>query len=269
MTELKEIDQESRDALRSEILKELADVKIYQSLELPDFRAKGKRKKTDARLSGILENLDPSGKKILDLGCSNGYFCYELAKLGGMVTGVDKNQPVLSLNQKIGTFYNWDVQFKNEFLDEVFFKQIPRYDAVLFLSVIHHIFNNSLKQPIDSCKKIISLLAQKTDLLIFEMGQSGEPFGWSRKLALMEPDPKQWILQNLFEGSGFANITVIEPPAFTQGRLALLRRWVWNLNRKWTVLPPRNYLRKLVAHFLVKIFIYDPRDTRYIFVARK
>jgi len=262
-------DPVSRENLRAEINKGLANVKIYQSLDLPDFRSSGKRKRTDARLEGILKCLDSAGKQILDLGCSNGYFCYELAKRGGTVTGVDKNEPVLALNRKIAAYYGWNIEFHDAFLDAAFFRNLPRYDAVLFLSVIHHIFNNTLRQPIECCRNIISILAEKTDLLIFEIGQSGEPFGWSRKLALMEPDPKQWILQNLFEGSGFNQIEVIEPPAFTLGALAPLRRRIWDINRKWTVLPPRNYLRKLVAHLLVKLFIYDPRDTRYIFVARK
>jgi SAM-dependent methyltransferase len=269
MSNLNDDDAGYRVVLRAQINNELANVKIYQSLDLPDFRSSGKRKRTDARLESILKCLDPAGMQILDLGCSNGYFCYELAKRGGKVTGVDKNEPVLALNRKIAAYYGWNAQFQDAFLDIAFFNNLPRYDAILFLSVIHHIFNNTSRQPIEMCRNIVSILAGKTDLLIFEIGQSGEPFGWSRKLALMEPNPKQWILQNLFEDSGFTKVEVIDPPAFTKGALAPLRRRIWDINRRWTVLPPRHYLRKAIAHLLVKLFIYDPRDTRYIFVARK
>jgi len=259
----------SREKLRQEIDKGLAGVKVYQSINLPDFRSMGKRKKPDARLGIILKCLEPAKKRILDLGCSNGFFCYELAKRGGVVIGVDKNQEVLALNRKISAYYGWDIDFYDAFLDPIFLRNLPRYDAILFLSVLHHIFNNTLVEPIERCRQVIATLAEKTDLLIFEIGQSGEPFAWSRKLALMEPDPKQWILQNLFRGSGFNNIEVIEPPAFNFGALASLRRRIWEINRRWAVLPPRNYLRKILAHLLVRLFIYDPRDTRFIFIARK
>ena len=87
----------------------------------------------------------------------------------------------------------------------------------------------------------------------------------------MEPDPKQWIIDNLFDGSDFTNIDVVDPPAFTKGKLASLRKFIWKWNRKISLLPLslRTIIPKAIIFFIVKIFIYDPRDTRFIFFAKK
>ena len=261
-------DLEKADLL-IEIKSDIKKTKIYQTIDFPDFKLVGKRKKTDVRLQVILDACDPAGKKILDLGCSNGLFSFELAKRGARVFGVDKNETVLSLNRKIAKYYGWDAQFDEGFLDLEYFRALPKYDCVLFLSVLHHTFNHSFVQPIDVCRETIKLLSTKTDLLVFEFGQSGEPFSWSRKLALMEPNPKEWILQNLFSDSDFTSIEVIEPPAFKYGKLSKIRERIWKFHKRSSVLKPGFNLRKILSHLLVYLFIYDPRDTRYIFIGRK
>ena len=258
-----------RQELLAEIEKSTRKASMYHMLDLPDFGHRGKRKRPGARLDIILDHFVPDGKTILDLGCSNGFYCYQLAQRGGLVTGIDKNNEILDLNRKISAFYEWDIHFEEHFMDLEFFQSIEHYDAVLFLAVLHHIFNHTFVHPIEYCREIIEALSKKTNLLFFEIGQSGEPFAWSRKLALMEPDPKQWVLDNLFAGSEFDQIEVIEPPAFSNGLLGNIREGIWGLHRRWTVLPPRHFFRKLLMRLLVKFFIYDPRDTRYIFIARK
>ena len=52
-----------------------------------------------------------AGSKILDVGCSNGFFCYELAQMGAIVSGVDKNKEVISLNNKITKYFGLNINF--------------------------------------------------------------------------------------------------------------------------------------------------------------
>lgn len=255
----------------NEILSDIKTTKIYQTIKINNLTLKGSRKKTDSRLGIILDHLDPENKKILDVGCSNGFFCYELAKMGAIVSGVDKNKEVISLNNKITKYFGLNINFFENNVDLNFFKNLSDYDVILFLSVLHHIFHHCRQKPLELCNEIIKSISKKTNLLIFEIGQSAEPFTWSKKLFLMEPDPKQWIINNLFEGSDFTNIEVVDPPAFTNGKLASMRKFIWKWNRKISLLPLsfRTIIPKTFIFLIVKMFIYDPRDTRFIFFAKK
>ncbi len=163
----KNLKENIRNRLHNEISDQLLDVKIYQSLNLPDFKLRGMRKKSDKRLEIILNHLNPSGKSVLDLGCSNGYFCYELTNRGADVTGYDHNAKVIELNRNIVNYYGWSTHFKEAYFDLEFFNALDTSDAVLFLAVLHHIFNHTFVDPIAHCREIISILSQKTDLLFF------------------------------------------------------------------------------------------------------
>ena len=199
------MDNSKKNKQLKEILLEIKTTKVYQTIKFNNLSLSGSRKKTDSRLSIILDHLDPKSKKILDVGCSNGLFCYHLAQMGAIVSGVDKNKEVINLNKKISEYFDLNINFYEDDVNLNFFNNLPDYDAILFLSVLHHIFHHCRQKPLELCNKIIKSISKKTNLLIFEIGQSAEPFTWSKKLLLMEPDPKQWIIDNLFDDSDFNN----------------------------------------------------------------
>ena len=246
----------------------LKRVKVYQSFDLPGIRVRGQRPRTDARLEIMLANTDFDGKTVLDLGCSNGFFCYKLAQAGARTQGVDKNAEVLGVNQRIAEHFGWDATFQAADIDLGYVEALDHYDVILFYSVLHHIFNHTDKDQVEACRAIIHALSRKCDTLYFEIGQSGEPFGWSRKLGLMGAKPRTWILDNLFAGSEFTDVQVVEPPSFTQGRLQRFRRRIAEAYRRYT-LSPRLGPKKLAVYLLYRVFVRDSRDTRYIFIARR
>ncbi len=258
--------------LLREIKKKAKGVKVYQTIKFSDFELKGKlkerkRKRPDLRMQ--LFDLDVKDKLVYDLGCSNGYFCYEFAKRGARVIGVDKNKEVLELNKLIAKYYELDIEFIEDDLSDIDFyrERMKECDIAIFCSVIHHFFARKIIDPISFCRQILSEISKKTNLLFFESGQNGEPFNWSTKLNIMGMEPQNWILKNWLNSTEFRKVEVINPLGFN-GLLGNLRKFVSTTFRKTESMPQKPHLR-MVTYLLYKLFIKDPRETRYIFVCHR
>jgi len=260
----------SKKEFLDEIKNKLKDIKIYQNIEFPDFnlRAKKQRLSPEFRLQ-LFDNIDVRGKTIYDLGCSNGFFCFELAKRGAKVIGIDKNKDTIKLNKLIAEYYDLDIQFfEDDLLDETFYtERMEKSDIVIFLSVIHHIYNKTQKNPSLFCNKILQILSEKTRQLIFETGQSGEPFHWSIKLGEMGLDPKSWILDNWLHETNFKNKKVLKSFLFN-GKRGRKKEFICNIYRK-SIFQPQHPLRNYFIYLLYRLFISDPRETRFIFICSK
>ena len=85
---------------------------------------------------------ETGGKSFLDLGCNFGYFCLELAKLGAITYGVERDRrrsdTSKCLAEKLGlegaSFFNEDALKFVEKLDNS-----KKIDYVILLNVFHHI----------------------------------------------------------------------------------------------------------------------------------
>lgn len=251
----------------SDIKNSINKTKIYQTIDFPDFSIKGERKSPELRLQ-FFDKLRLKNCKIIDIGCSNGFFSFHCAKKGANVIGYDKDENAIALNNKIASYYNLPAEFRSHFFDQEFFNSLEESDVVVFLSVIHHIFNHAFIDPVGKCRDVINAISKKTNCLIFEMGEPGEPFKWSEKMNIMDNNPKEWILKNLFEGSDFKHVDVFQAPIFSAGVKGKLIRKVVDMSRKGSLNPNKafaNFLAKTAYKLLVK----DPRDTRHIFIAYK
>ena len=76
------------------------------------------------------------GKKVLDVGCSTGYFAKEIKqKLGGIVDGVEPDRRAFELAKK-----NTRTLYEGSIDDPGLLSKIKdKYDAVLFLDVLEHL----------------------------------------------------------------------------------------------------------------------------------
>ena len=119
--------------------------------------------------------------KVLDLGCAQGYYSFEIAKKGAIVTGIDNCVNNINLCLKIAQFQN-DLKItfiKNNIQHFLMSNDYAEYDLVLGLSVLHHI---CYEDGYESTKSMVTSIANKIPNGIFELALSSEPIYWSESL---------------------------------------------------------------------------------------
>ncbi len=146
---------------------------------------------------------------LLDLGCSEGYYVIQAAKSGlQFCVGVDfdlrriwtcQNQVVLNDLHQAAFMIS---EATPELIDS-----LPRFDAVIFLSVLHHIMYEKSEAY---AAELLRALAKKVDrVMFFEMGQSDEHLeSWAKKIPDMGADPHAWIADYL-RAAGFSEVEKI------------------------------------------------------------
>lgn len=86
------------------------------------------------------------GKKILEIGCGNGYLLHELQKLGGKVFGIEPGIHGIDGKEK------WGVPILTDFFNPN--KITERYDIVIFYAVLEHI--RDTKKFLQDVKSILN-----------------------------------------------------------------------------------------------------------------
>mgnify|MGYP001434234478 CR=1 FL=1 len=89
----------------------------------------------------IKDFIDWKNKKVADLGCFHGYYCFKIEELGGQATGFDKAPIVLETARKLNNIYNKNVSFVEWSGGELISSY---YDVSLLISVLYR-FDNKEK----------------------------------------------------------------------------------------------------------------------------
>ncbi len=182
----------------------LRSYETYQPVLVAGRRTGGTRS-CEIRWEAIEKVLRASeANSLVDLGCSEGYYVVKAAQQGlSFCLGVDFDQ------RRIFTCYNQvvlnDLQnagFLMSAVDRKLLEFMPAFDAVIFLSVLHHIM---YQHGVEHCRSLLGLLAAKTNkVMFFEMGQSDEhKESWAKDMPDMGSDPHAWIEEFLLS-SGFS-----------------------------------------------------------------
>ena len=153
------------------------------------------------------------GMRILDLGCSNGLFSIELARMGAReVIGIDRDETII----KHAHYYSSNVVAQAEFIKKVFeIKEntefpitciahdigrlseldLGHFDLILALNVVYH--------ELEDTPKLLRQLSNMTDHLILQtnLKHSGELKKWANPTLLVE------LLINL----GFTHVEIDAP----------------------------------------------------------
>jgi SAM-dependent methyltransferase len=162
-------------------------------------------------LNSVFENRTLS---IIDWGCNLGFFCFELAKLGHRVVGIDNNPTHVEICRYLARTHDFPVR-PQFFCDEISADSIANHqshDVALCFSVLHHLKG----------KKIPTLaeFASAYPRAYLEMDGSGYGFHtlyafyWTLEEVVETNDPygtgrrkrKTWYCSNRFNGISYRNI---------------------------------------------------------------
>lgn len=129
--------EEFKEELREEAKAGLRG-RIYQTIDHPDLADIPAHKGWDrvSILEGALEDYDPTGKRLLDIGCQWAFMCQQMEKLGFQCQGIESNARNVYFARKIGiaTESKFEVWHGN-LIDF----QEPKADVVLALNIFHHL----------------------------------------------------------------------------------------------------------------------------------
>ena len=88
---------------------------------------------------------------ILDIGCGGGLISEPLARLGGVVTGIDASEKNIKVAQLHSEKNNLNIRYINNSPDE--FKEFEKFDIILNLEVVEHVEDVNLY--LKSCYKLL------------------------------------------------------------------------------------------------------------------
>ncbi len=103
----------------------------YQDIEVLNMTGYSDSGKTWDRIRDLVEW---RGKKVLDLGCFHGYFCFKVEDAGGLAQGFDRSAAVLGVARRINEVRGGHVVFREWAGGD----DLPECDVVLCLNVLHH-----------------------------------------------------------------------------------------------------------------------------------
>jgi SAM-dependent methyltransferase len=148
----------------SELLQRLKQYEFYHSIPLTEqVRTEGWaaiRPLTDMTLRN-LRMLDLRGKRVLDIGCRDGLFCFEAEKLGASeVIGID-NDPSVAAREFLIPYFRSRVQMHELNVYDLRPQTFGKFDVVIFPGVLYH-----LRYPFWAIKLVRDVLTDNGILVL-------------------------------------------------------------------------------------------------------
>lgn len=224
------------------------------------------KRRVDGRCRLIEDHVDLSGKRVVDLGCSGGYFGFEWADVVSTYIGVDADDVVIERNRNVAQQQSaTNLEFRRTAITPSFIRGLGPVDVALFLSVFHHILATSRayewnRPPEFDPFDLLRALQERVDVLVFETGYPDEGFEWCERLPPMTPTPRAWV-ERVLRDAGFRYVEVI-PASTYHGSMDGLRRYIA------LTLGYAKHPRPLGGRIASRLLRVDPRDNRDLFIAR-
>ena len=180
--------------------------------------------------------------RLLDVGCSFGYFSYFLAMRGYIVDAIDFDQNCIEICNFLVQFNPENIPyFANAAFDIDYIKQIPqeKYDVALLLSVLHHVTS---EQGVPYVQDMMQSLLDRVPVLIVELALREEdvPFPWKDRLPFNDLD--------IF--AKCENISIIKLGCFST-HLSTIKRPLYMVCKNTVTINERSYeilKRRFIAH---------------------
>ncbi len=170
------------------------------------------------RIKPLLDIIGVGGKRVLDVGCNEGFFSLALNDLGADVLGIDidrnridKARFILDATGKTGVRFEVVDIYSEEFA------QKPRFDFCLCMGFLHRI-----PDPFTAMAR----LAEKTDLILFEwkalkFGPHDDSFAYFSPKGIDEKDyyaTEYWLLsykavETILRRVGFTRFHRVDDPS--------------------------------------------------------
>lgn len=99
---------------------------------------------------------DIEGKQILEFGSGRGEFSTALAKLGGIVTGIDIGEDLIELAKRIATLNNVKCEYIVGSIDKLHF-QDDTFDFVVGTAILHHLPKKAVKDSLNEAYRVLKL----------------------------------------------------------------------------------------------------------------
>jgi SAM-dependent methyltransferase len=171
--------------------------------------------------------------RVLDLGCAQGFFSLNLAKVGASVHGVDFQQGNIAVCEALARESpELRASFETARVEDALEALKPgEYDLVLGLSVFHHIIH---RIGAVSVQGMLAALAEKVGAGIFELALPSEPPAWA---ASQPANPRQILAGFGFVielGQNATHLSAIARPLYfgsshfwrLNGRMEPFDRWL-------------------------------------------
>ena len=151
--------------------------------------------------------------KILDIGCSQGFFSFHACSLGHEVLGTDYLDKNINLCNELKkenknfriNFIVSDLKDINKILEK------NNFDLVLGLSVFHHFIHENTN-GLKLAKEIINCIKEKCGSAIYEFALTSEPLYWSKSQPKFIHELIQEIKYNYFIDEQQTHLSEVKRP---------------------------------------------------------
>nr|OGC90515.1 MAG: hypothetical protein A2V48_00445 [Candidatus Amesbacteria bacterium RBG_19FT_COMBO_48_16] len=121
---------------------ESRDFSVYQDIPFPGFNQVNIQRQNDTRIDLILDHLNVSGKKVLDIGCNIGSISFRLNQRGAYCVGIDADADSIRVASSLKRIHHvkgvefYHRPFNSSALDFLSVRH-GQFDIILLLSVYH------------------------------------------------------------------------------------------------------------------------------------
>lgn len=133
-------------------------------------------------------------KKVLDVGCGNGYVLSKYAKEGASVTGIDITETAIDLCKKRFEFMNLSGDFRVANAELLPFED-NTFDCICSMGVLHHTPN-----PLKAIEEIYRVLKPNGRLIVMFYHKNSFYYRWKLKLLSLITKKSLSQLVNEFDG---------------------------------------------------------------------
>ncbi len=212
------------------------------------------------RFKDVLEN--QQGKTILDIGCSNGYFMFQIAKDNpALIMGIDPVPHCYYQFKFLNHFHKYDfIKFELLGIEHVsYFTNM--FDTILFMGIIYH-----HKDPIRQLQNLYKALRPGGTAILETIGIPGDgsyalfPPGRYANMRNVWFIPTIHCFENWIKKSGFKNIKIISNSTLTTNEQRLT---------KWCPPPHQSLEDFLDKNDISKTIEGHPAPHRFLISATK